>query len=218
MNIDRAITVLRPRAEVYQFWRDFENFPRFMQHLELVQVSGVDRKMSHWVSKGPLDTRVEWSAEITDEREGERIAWRSLPGSQIENSGSVIFQDAPGDRGTEVLVTLEYGPPGGKPGALVARLLGEEPEKQIHDDLRRFKQIMEVGEISTVLGQTSGRLPEVEKERAQLHPTWQTAGGSGGTADGSFNAAKGGGRTAEQSQRQEAQQGSQGSGTQGVAK
>ena len=175
MLIDRSITVGRPRAEVYQFWRAFENFPRFMQHLKSVRAADERGMRSHWVAKAPLDKDVEWDSEITADRPNEMIAWRSLPGSQIQNSGTVQFKDAPGNRGTEIYVTLEYDPPGGNAAALVARMLGEEPEKQIHDDLRRFKQIMEVGTIATVTGQSSGRKDDVEKERSTLSGIKETS-------------------------------------------
>jgi hypothetical protein len=130
MLIDRSITVGRPRTEVYQFWRAFENFPRFMQHLKLVRAADERGMRSHWVAKAPLDKDVEWDAEITADQPNEMIAWRSLPGSQIQNSGTVQFKDAQRNRGTEVYVTLEYDPPGGNAAALVARMLGGEPENR----------------------------------------------------------------------------------------
>jgi uncharacterized membrane protein len=154
IQVERAVTVNKPPAEVYQFWRNFENLPRFMNHLEEVQV--LDDRRSHWVAKGPLESRVEWDAEITDERENEFIAWRSLPGSQVGNSGTVHFRPAPDGRGTEVHVLMEYNPPGGTAGAMVAKLLGEEPNTQVREDLRRFKQVMETGEVPTTEGQPQG--------------------------------------------------------------
>jgi uncharacterized membrane protein len=164
MKIDRAITIYRPRAEVYQFWRTFENLPRFMRHLESVRNLDGSGQRTHWVAKAPLDTTVEWDAEIVTERDNELISWQALPDSQIDNRGSVAFRDAPGSRGTEVTVNLVYDAPGGKAGALIARLLGEEPEVQIRDDLRRLKQILEVGWVTTVDGQTSGRKDEEETQ------------------------------------------------------
>ena len=145
VHVVESITIKRPRNEVYGFWHNFENLPRFMAHLESVEVSG-DRR-SHWVAKAPAGTTVEWDAETLDDRPNELIAWRSLPDASVPNSGSVRFKDAPGDRGTEVRVELRYQPPGGKLGAWVAKLFGEEPEQQVKGDLRRFKQVMEVGEI-----------------------------------------------------------------------
>ena len=165
MKIDRAITINRTRAEIYQYWRSLENLPLFMHHLESVTVNASDPRRSHWVAKAPLDNHVEWDAEIVSDRENELITWSSLPDAQIDNRGSVTFRDAPDDRGTEVLVNLVYDAPGGKAGALIARLLGEEPEVQIRDDLRRFKQIMEVGWITTVDGQTSGRKDDEEEKK-----------------------------------------------------
>ena len=145
VHVTEAITINRPRNEVYGFWHNFENLPRFMAHLESVEV--LDQGRSHWKAKAPAGTTVEWDAETVEDRPNELIAWRSLPGSTIPNSGSVRFKDAPGNRGTEIVVELRYQPPGGKIGALFAKLFGEEPEQQIKGDLRRFKQVMEIGEI-----------------------------------------------------------------------
>jgi uncharacterized membrane protein len=145
IKVERSITVNRPREEVYRFWRQLENLPRFMDHLESVTV--LDEDLSHWVAKGPAGTRVEWDASIHNEIENELIAWRSLSGSDIDNAGSVHFMPA-GD-GTEVRVVLSYDPPAGKVGAVVAKLLGEEPELQVEEDLRRFKQVMEAAEAPT---------------------------------------------------------------------
>lgn len=145
VHVTQAITINRPRQEVYGFWHNFENLPRFMAHLESVLV--LDDKRSHWKAKAPAGVTVEWDAETIEDRPNELIAWRSLAEADIPNSGSVRFKDAPGDRGTEVLVELHYQPPGGKLGALVAKLFGEEPEQQVKGDLRRFKQVMEIGEV-----------------------------------------------------------------------
>jgi uncharacterized membrane protein len=145
VHVTEAITINRPRNEVYGYWHNFENLPRFMAHLESIQV--LDERRSHWKAKAPAGTTVEWDAEMLEDRTNELIAWRSLEGSSVPNSGSVRFKDAPGGRGTEVLVELRYQPPGGKIGALFAKLFGEEPEQQVKGDLRRFKQVMEIGEI-----------------------------------------------------------------------
>lgn len=142
IRVERTIAVNRPREEVYRFWRQLENLPRFMDHLESVTVLDEDR--SHWVAKAPAGTKVEWDASIEDEIENELIAWRSLPGSDIDNAGSVHF--IPAGDGTEVRVVLSYDPPAGRVGAAVAKLLGEEPEQQVEEDLRRFKQVMEAAE------------------------------------------------------------------------
>jgi uncharacterized membrane protein len=144
-RVRKAITVNRPPDDVYAFWRDFENFPRFMTHLESVEVT--DEDTSRWRARGPAGRTVEWEARIVDDQPGRRIAWGSLPGADVENAGSVTFTPAPGNRGTEVHVELEYAPPGGPLGPLVAKLFGEEPDTQLNDDLRRFKQVIETGEV-----------------------------------------------------------------------
>jgi len=141
----RAITVGRPVEEVYNFWHDFENLPQFMRHLESVTVTGERR--SHWKAKAPAGASVEWDAETTDDRPNELIAWRSVEGSDVYNAGTVRFREAPGGRGTEVRVDIEYDPPFGKLGSKVAMLWREEPGQQVQDDLRHFKQVMETGEI-----------------------------------------------------------------------
>jgi uncharacterized membrane protein len=145
IEVTQAITTNRPRHEVYGFWRNFENLPRFMEHLESVRV--LDERRSRWKAKAPVGSVVEWEAEIVEDRPEELIAWRSLPESQVPNSGVVRFRDAPGDRGTEIIVELKYQPPGGRIGALFAKLFGEEPNQQVKSDLRRFKQVMEIGEV-----------------------------------------------------------------------
>jgi uncharacterized membrane protein len=126
-----------------------------MDHLESVEV--IDDKRSRWAAKGPAGKRAEWEAEITEDRPNELIAWRSTASSTVENSGYVRFEPAPGGRGTLVRVELNYLPPGGILGATIAKLLGEEPELQLKDDLRRLKQLMEAGEIVTTEGQPAGR-------------------------------------------------------------
>ena len=145
VHVTQAITINRPRNEVYGFWHNFENLPRFMAHLESVQV--LDERRSRWKAKAPAGASVEWEAETVEDRPNELIAWRSLPDAAVPNSGSVRFKDAPGGRGTEVLVELRYQPPGGKLGSLIAKLFGEEPEQQVKGDLRRFKQVIETGEV-----------------------------------------------------------------------
>lgn len=143
--VEKSVTIDRPRAELYAFWRNFENLPRFMNHLQEVRV--LDDRRSHWVARAPAGGRIAWDAAITDERENEVIAWHSAQDSPVHNTGSVRFHDAPGGRGTEVKVVLQYQPPAGAVGATVARLFGEEPSQQIGEDLLRFKQLMEAGEI-----------------------------------------------------------------------
>jgi uncharacterized membrane protein len=152
--VNKSIIVNASPEEVYQFWRDFENLPSFMRYLESVKVTGEGR--SHWVAKAPGGT-VEWDAEITEDRPNQLISWRSLEGSEVENSGTVRFEQAAGGRGTVVRVELDYNPPGGAAGALLAKLFGEDPDGQMQIDLRRFKQVMELGEIvvsdGTLLGE-----------------------------------------------------------------
>jgi uncharacterized membrane protein len=155
IKVEKSITINKSPGELFRFWRNLENLPRFMNHLESVRVIGNDR--SHWVAKAPAGSTVEWHAEIYNEKEDELIAWRSLENADVDNAGSVHFQPAPGGRGTEVRVSLKYDPPGGVVGAAIARLFGENPEQQIDEDLRRFKQVMETGEPIATEGQPSGR-------------------------------------------------------------
>jgi uncharacterized membrane protein len=154
VKIQKTLTINKPAAELYRFWHDFENLPHFMKHLQSVQV--YDDRRSHWATKGVLDSAVEWDATITEDRENELIAWASDAGADIANSGSVRFRPASHDRGTEVTVSTEYIPPAGVIGNAVAKLAGESPEQQIGDDLRRFKMLMETGEIATTEGQPRG--------------------------------------------------------------
>jgi uncharacterized membrane protein len=145
IQVKKSITINCSREEAYPFWRDFENLPRFMAHLESVRV--LDQRRSYWKAKAPLGATVEWTAEIIEDRPNEIIAWRSTEEADVTNSGQVRFMPAPGGRGTEVHVELRYDPPGGIIGATVAKLFGEEPSQQVDGDLRRFKQLLEVGEV-----------------------------------------------------------------------
>lgn len=160
IHVQKSVTINKSPAELYQFWRNFENLPQFMNHLETVITTG--EKTSHWEAKAPLGTLVEWDAEITSDVENEKIGWKSAEIAQVPNSGVVEFRETK-NRGTEVRVTMTYQPPAGKLGALVAKLFGEEPGQQIEDDLRRFKRLMEAGEIITVEGQPSGRAEDKPK-------------------------------------------------------
>lgn len=141
----KSITIDRSPEELYAFWRNFENLPTFMDHLKSVQVTGGRR--SHWKAKGPAGTTVEWDSELIIDRPNAMMAWRSLPGSDIRNSGSVQFERATGGRGTVVRVKMEYAPPGGTLGANIAKLFGSEPGQQVEKALRLLKQIMETGDI-----------------------------------------------------------------------
>jgi uncharacterized membrane protein len=139
-KVEKSVTINCRAALLYDFWRNFENLPRIMNHLESVKVTGDGR--SHWVAKAPAGSTVEWDAEIYNEKQGELIAWRTLEGSQVASAGSVRFEEAPGGA-TTVTVSLKYDPPGGKLGSLVARIFGENPSRQIEEDLENFKQMME---------------------------------------------------------------------------
>jgi uncharacterized membrane protein len=155
VEVRQSIAVNRTPEECYRYWRDFQNLPCIMQHLESVQPTGPNQ--SRWVAKAPAGVRVEWIAEIVDDRADELIAWTSIADADVKNAGSVRFETAPGGRGTYVTVGIRYEPPGGQLGALVIKLLGQDPEQQVKQDLRRFKQIMETGEITTNEGTPAGR-------------------------------------------------------------
>ncbi|MDB6028346.1 MAG: cyclase/dehydrase, partial [Verrucomicrobiales bacterium] len=157
-----TIIVERSAEDLFEFWRHFERLPVIMNHLESVEMLGHNR--SRWVAKAPAGMHVEWDAEIINEHPNELIAWRSLEGADVENAGTVRFQPAPGGRGTLVKVDLEYIPPAGVIGAKIAKLFGESPEKQITVDLRRFKQLMETGEIARTEGQPAGRATSTSKK------------------------------------------------------
>ena len=144
--VGRSVTINRPRDELYRYWRDFANLPSFLENVERVEV--LDDRRSHWVVKAPAGRTVEWDALITDQRDGEVIAWTSAEGAEVPNSGRIEFRDA-GDRGTVVTATIAYDPPAGLLGKMVAKLFQREPAIQARRDLRRFKQLMETGEIAT---------------------------------------------------------------------
>ena len=185
-----SCVVNRAPEDVYAFWRNFQNFPRFMRHVESVQDLGEGR--SHWKVKGPAGMEVEWDATIVADVPNEVITWRSLEGSDVDNAGAVRFERAPGGRGTIVKVNLEYNPTAGVIGSMVAKLFGEEPEQQLDDDLRRFKQVMEVGEVvvseATLFG--TGYMTQrpaqpasaTEREGAEMLPS-QTATNYGAEAE-----------------------------------
>jgi uncharacterized membrane protein len=145
LPVRAAITIGQPIEVVYTFWRALENLPRFMNNLD--EVTEIDERRSRWTAKAPAGTTVQWMAEIVNDRLNELIEWRSLPDSDVYNEGSVRFRRAPGDRGTEVHVELQWAPPGGKIGATVAKLFGQDPGQQLEKDLRHLKQVLETGEI-----------------------------------------------------------------------
>jgi len=152
IHVEESVSINKPVAEVFRFWRNLENLPKFMNHLE--SVAPREEGVSHWVARGPGGMNVEWDARIINEIDNKLIGWQSLEGSMVSTAGSVNFRET--NRGTDVRVNLQYNPPAGKLGAGVARLLGEEPGAQIREDLRRFKQLMETGEIPTTHGQPRG--------------------------------------------------------------
>ncbi len=154
IKVEKTVTINKPKEELYRFWRKFEKLPHFMKHLK--SVTTISDKRSHWVANAPMGASVEWDADIIEDRENEFISWASVEGADVDNSGFVRFKPAPGERGTEVKVVIEYAPPGGVVASAFAKLFGEEPEQQIGDDLRRFKQLMEAGEIATTVGQPKG--------------------------------------------------------------
>jgi uncharacterized membrane protein len=156
IHVDQALTIEKTPWELYEFWRNFTNLPRFMEHLESVTV--IDDKRSHWVARAPsiAGGKVEWDAEIINDEPNALIAWRSLENANVDNDGSVRFVPGPVGRGTEVRVVIDYIPPGGRFGKWVAKLFGEEPSQQIREGLRRFKRLMETGEVPTTQGQPRG--------------------------------------------------------------
>lgn len=145
MDISATTTVTRPAGEVYELWRHFDRLPSFMAHVEEVRVTGA--RTSHWKASAPFGIDAEWDAEILEDVPGQTIAWRAVEGADVPNAGRVSFAPAPGDRGTEVHVSLTFDPPAGRLGRAVARYFGEDPSQQLDDDLRRFKQVMETGEV-----------------------------------------------------------------------
>lgn len=155
-HVERTVTVLRSPAQLYMEWRDLERLPRIMSHLE--SVTPLVGLRSRWVARGPGDTRVTWEAEIVADEPERLIAWRSLGESDVQHAGSVRFTPAPGNRGTEVKVILTYAPPAGRLGLAVATLLGRSPDQDVREDLRRFKQRMEAGEVPVAVPWNARRL------------------------------------------------------------
>lgn len=145
IHVRESIRLERPIAEVYRFWRQFENLPRFMNYLE--QVTDLGNRRTRWVARGPAGTRVTWDAEIINEIENKVIGWQSLPGADVVNAGSVNFDTARNGRSTQLTVHLQYAPPAGRAGSLVASTFGREPSQTIREDLRRLKQLLEAGEF-----------------------------------------------------------------------
>jgi uncharacterized membrane protein len=163
-----AVTVRRPVEDVYGFWRDLENLPSFMFHLKSVTVDADGR--SHWVANAPVGQPVHWDAQITEDQPNKRIAWQSLPGSSIQNGGSVEFTPAANGDGTEVRVQIGYQMPGGVLGKAAATLFGESPEQQVNDDLRRFKQIIETGQVVRSDGSPEGTVAGRQMHQRPAQP------------------------------------------------
>jgi uncharacterized membrane protein len=155
IRLSHSIAVNRSPEECYEFWRNFGNMPRFMKHIASVRTAGDGR--THWTAKAPGGMRFEWDSEVTREVANHVIAWRSIEGADIDNSGSVHFEPGPAGRGTIVRLSMYYTPPGGGPGSVLANLLGKIPGEAIANDMRRFKQIIETGEVATTEGQPAGR-------------------------------------------------------------
>ncbi len=145
-RVEASVTINRPAEDLYLYWRNFENLPHFMQHLRSVKAEG---GRFRWTAEAPLGASVEWEAEIVNEKPGELIAWRSLPGSQVDTAGTVHFRRAPNGAGTEVHVEMKYNPPAGKAGAAVAWLFGADARRQVQESLLAFQQLMESGKART---------------------------------------------------------------------
>lgn len=154
VKVEKTITINRPVAEVYAYWRQLENLPQFMKHL--ISVTELDNSKSHWVAQTPVGQTVEWDAQIIEDKRDEVISWQSLPGSELENAGSVRFSEAVAGRGTVLRVLLKYAPAGGKLGKLFAKFFKTAAKKEIAENLFAFKSIMETGEKPTIDGQPKG--------------------------------------------------------------
>ena len=154
IKVVRAITIRRPASDLYAFWRDVPNLMQVIKHR--VEITSIAPDVSHWAVSAPGKRMVEWDAEIVNDKPARLIAWRTREGAEVANAGSVRFEAAPGDEGTEVTVALEYNPPGGKLGAAIAKLTRDSASSQVYDALRRFKALMEAGEIPTIEGQPVG--------------------------------------------------------------
>lgn len=153
--IEKAITINESPEKIYTLWRNFENLPHFMSHLRTVRV--ISSTQSHWIADAPFGSEIVWDAEITEDIPNQKISWQSSPGALVPNSGSVYFEKLPEGRGTSVKVIMDYAPPAGPLAATLAKIFSEDPSRQVYDDLRRLKQIIETGEVPTTYGQPSGR-------------------------------------------------------------
>lgn len=158
-TVSHTVTINTSPEELYRFWRDFSNLSQFMNHIERIDI--MDERHSHWVAKAPAGLRVSWDAEVTDDQENRRIAWRAVEGADVPNWGHVGFRPAPAGRGTEVRAVIRYEPPGGALGRTIARILGQEPQQQMVDDLSRLKRLMETGSPGIGGTGSSARTSEV---------------------------------------------------------
>ena len=161
--VGRSVTINRPREEIYAFWRDFSNLARIMDNVERIDV--LDDRRSHWVVNAPAGRTVEWDAIVTEDEAGRLIAWESAPGADVKSSGRIEFLDAAPGRGTMVRATIGYDPPGGTIGEWIAKLFQREPNVQVRRDLRRLKQYLETGEVTTSAS-PSARKSESPTEQA----------------------------------------------------
>lgn len=187
LEISESVTINKPREEVYQFWRQLENLPQFMRHLE--EVKQLDSRRSHW--KARLDSqspaakalpKIEWDAEIVEEQENSRLVWRSVPGATVDNSGEVRFVDAPGGRGTELHATIKYRPPQGIVGEALMAMFNPAFKRMIKEDIKRFKQLMETGEVLSNEGSSARRSETTNPAlRQTTSPTTDLSQPSSGT-------------------------------------
>jgi uncharacterized membrane protein len=150
VKTEKSITINRSPEEIYSFWHKLENLPRFMKHVQ--SVSPRDGAVSHWVVKTSHGRTLEWDARVIEDKPGQMISWQSLEGADMDNAGSVWFTAAEGGSGTVVKVSMKYSPPGGKLGAVIAKFFGDDPEKEMQEDLARLKEILESGETSAAVG------------------------------------------------------------------
>lgn len=167
--VEHHLWVNRSPADCHALWSDFRRFPEFMAHLERVEL--IDERRSHWIARAPAGLRIEWDAELLDRDPDRSIAWRSLPGGSVRHAGVVRFEPAPGGRGTIVRLRMQVRPPGGELGARLAGLFGESPEQSSREDLRRFKRLIETGEVPTTRGQPHGRRSAFGRLAGQVNPS-----------------------------------------------
>ncbi|HVF64079.1 MAG TPA: SRPBCC family protein, partial [Casimicrobiaceae bacterium] len=164
---DKSLAIGRPPQACYERWRDVESLPKFMWHIE--SITAIDPRRSHWVAKAPGGTHVEWDSEIIDDQPGRLIAWRSVEGSDVEHQGTVRFDAEPNGNGSIVSVNMRYRPPAGRLGAIVATLTGDDAEQSVTEDLRRFKRLLECGEIPTTVGQPAPQADVIDQLLRKAH-------------------------------------------------